>query len=84
MIRPTYVRTPLKPEVPIKSDFNRLVRVLIKHKIRFTTQHAEPRFEIQGGHFTTQELMLLGRENKITNPDLLEVLRTKRVTSAGS
>jgi hypothetical protein len=61
-----------------------MARVLIKHKIRFTTQDAEPRFEIQGGHFTTQELMMLGRENKITNPDLLEVLRTKRVTSEGS
>jgi hypothetical protein len=61
-----------------------MARVLIKHEIRFTTKDAEPRFEIQGGRFTTQELMMLGRENKITNPDLLEVLRTKRVTSAGS
>jgi hypothetical protein len=60
-----------------------MARVLIKHKIRFTTKDTEPRFEIQGGRFTTQELMMLGRENKITNPDLLEVLRTKRVTSAG-
>ncbi len=61
-----------------------MARALIKHKIRFTTKDAEPRFEIQGGHFTTQELMMLGRENKITNPDLLEVLRTKRMTSGGS
>jgi hypothetical protein len=60
-----------------------MARVLIKHKIRFKTKDTEPRFEIQGGRFTTQELMMLGRENKITNPDLLEVLRTKRVTSAG-
>jgi hypothetical protein len=59
-----------------------MVRVLIKHKIRFTTKDTGPRSEIRGGRFTTQELMMLGRENKITNPDLLEVLRTKRVTSA--
>jgi hypothetical protein len=51
-----------------------MARVLIKHKIRFTTKDTEPRFEIQGGRFTTQELMMVGRENKITNPDLLEVL----------
>jgi len=61
-----------------------MARVLTKHKIHFTTKDAEPRFEIQGGHFTTQELMMLSLENKITNPDLLEVLRTKRMPSAGS
>ena len=60
-----------------------MARALTKHKIRLT-KDAEPRFEIQGGYFTTQELMMLSLENKITNPDLLEVLRTKRVTSAGS
>jgi hypothetical protein len=59
-----------------------MARALIKHKIRFTTKDTEPRFEIQGGRFTTQELMMLSLENKITNP--LEVLRTKRLTSGGS
>jgi hypothetical protein len=57
-----------------------MARVLIKHKIRFTTNDAEPRFEIEGGRFTTQELMMLSLENKITNPDLLELLRAKRTT----
>jgi hypothetical protein len=60
-----------------------MARALIKHKIRFTTKDAEPRFEIEGGRFTTQELMMLSLENKITNPYLLEVLRTKRMTSGG-
>jgi hypothetical protein len=58
-----------------------MARALIKNKIHFTTNDAEPRFEIQGGHFTTQELMMLSLEKKITNPDLLEVLRIKRMKS---
>ena len=61
-----------------------MARVLIKHKIRFTTKDAEPRFEIEGGRFTTQELMMLSLEKKITHPDLLQVLRTKRMTSGDS
>ena len=39
---------------------------------------AEPRFEIQGQHFTTQELIHLGHENKLTNPALSEIIRTKQ------
>jgi hypothetical protein len=53
----------------MKSDFNRMARTLIKYKINFTTIDPEPRFEIQGQHFTTQELIQLGHENKLTNPD---------------
>jgi hypothetical protein len=62
----------------MKSDFNRMARTLIKHKIHFTTIDAEPRFEIQGQHFTTQELIQLGHENKLTNPDLSEIIRIRR------
>jgi hypothetical protein len=43
----------------MQSDFNGMARKLIKYKIHFTTSDAEPRFEIQGAHFTTQELMQL-------------------------
>jgi hypothetical protein len=62
----------------MKSDFNRMARTLIKHKIHFTTVDAEPRFEIRGGHFTTLELTELRRENKLTNLDLSEIIRTRR------
>jgi hypothetical protein len=55
-----------------------MARALIKHKIRFTTKDAEPRFEIERGGFTTQELMMLSKEKKITHSDLIEALRTKR------
>jgi aspartate/glutamate racemase len=61
----------------MKSDFNRMARTLIKHKINFTTIDTEPRFEIQGQHFTTQELTQLGHENKLTNPDLSEIIKNK-------
>jgi hypothetical protein len=66
----------------MKSDFNRTARTLIKHKIHFTTMDAEPRFEIQGQRFTTQELIQLRQEDKLTNPRLSEIIRTKRGTSA--
>jgi hypothetical protein len=74
----------LKPEDQLNPILNKMARALTKHKIHFTTKDADPRIEIQGGRFTTQELMMLSLENKITNPDLLEVLRTKRTTSGRS
>jgi hypothetical protein len=43
----------------MQSDFNRVARSLIKNKIHFTTSDAEPRFEIQGRRFTTEELTRL-------------------------
>ena len=67
----------------MQSDFNRVARSLIKHKIHFTTSAAEPRFEILGERFTTQELIQLGQQNKLTNFHLSEIIRTKRMTSAG-
>jgi hypothetical protein len=66
----------------MQSDFNRVARSLIKHKIHFTTSDAEPRFEIQGGRFTTNELTRLTKENRLTNLDLSEITRTKRKTAA--
>jgi hypothetical protein len=66
----------------MQSNFNRVARSLIKHKILFTTSDAEPRFEIQGGRFTTEELALLSKENRLTNVDLSGITRTKRTTSA--
>jgi hypothetical protein len=66
----------------MQSNFNRVARSLIKHKINFTTKGVEPRFEIQGGRFTTEELTLLSKENRLTNVDLSEITRTKRTTSA--
>lgn len=68
----------------MQSNFNRVARSLIKHKILFTTKDAEPRFEIQGGRFTTEELALLSKENRLTNLDLSEITRTKRTTSVSS
>ncbi len=68
----------------MQSNFNRVARSLIKHKINFTTSDAEPRFEIQGGRFTTEELTLLSKENRLTNLDLSEITRTKRTTSVSS
>lgn len=66
----------------MQSNFNRVARLLIKHKINFTTKDVEPRFEIQGERFTTEELALLSKENRLTNLDLSEITRTKRTTSA--
>jgi len=66
----------------MKSDFNSTARKLIKYEIHFTTNDAEPRFEIHGGHFTTQELIQLAHENRLTNLDLSEIIRTKRMKSA--
>jgi hypothetical protein len=64
----------------MQSDFNRMARSLMKHKIIFTTSDAEPRFEIQGGRFTTEELTRLSKENRLTNLDLSEITKTKRTT----
>ena len=66
----------------MQSNFNRVARLLIKRKIHFTTKDAEPRFEIQGGRFTTDELTSLSKENRLTNLDLSEITRTKRTTAA--
>jgi hypothetical protein len=66
----------------MKSDFNSTARKLIKDKIQFTTSDSEPRFEIQGERFTTQELIQLHQDDKLTNPGLSEIIRTKRITSA--
>jgi hypothetical protein len=68
----------------MQTDFNRLARALVKHKIHFTTTGAEPRFEMEGSHFTTQELLNLSRENKLTNAGLSEIVTTKRMSSAPS
>ena len=62
----------------MKSDFNGMARKLIKHKIHFTTSDAEPHFEIRGAHFTTQELMQLAHENKLTNLDLSELISKRK------
>jgi hypothetical protein len=66
----------------MKSDFNRVARILIKHKIHFTTSDAEPQFEIQGERFTTKELTELNQETKLTNPGLSEIIRIRRIKSA--
>jgi hypothetical protein len=66
----------------MQSDFNRVARSLIKHKIHFTTSDTEPRFEIQGGRFATDELTRLSKEKRLTNFDLSEITRAKRKTSA--
>jgi hypothetical protein len=67
----------------VKPDFNSTARKLIKNKIHFTTRAAEPRFEILGERFTTQELIHLDQQNKLTNFHLSEIIRAKRMTSAG-
>jgi hypothetical protein len=64
-----------------ESDFHRIKRILIERKIDFTpSDQAEPRFTIQGAPFTTQELIQLANANKLTNLDLLEIIRTRRST----
>jgi len=62
---------------PIKIDFNSVARTLVKQKILFTTSDAEPRFEIQDQRFTTQELIQLSKENKLTTPGLSELIRKR-------
>jgi hypothetical protein len=64
-----------------QSTFRIVGRKLIKSKIHFTTSDAEPRVEIQGERFTTQELIQLHQENKLTNPDLSEIIRAKWMTT---
>jgi hypothetical protein len=66
-----------------QSTFRIVGRKLIKSKIHFTTSDAEPRFEIQGEQFTTKELIQLHQENKLTNPGLSEIIRTKQLKSVG-
>jgi hypothetical protein len=66
----------------MKSDFNRLARKLIKSKIHFTTTDSEPRFEIQGQRFATQELIQLDQEDKLTNSRVSEIITTKRLAAA--
>jgi len=66
----------------MKSDFNSTARKLIKDKIQFTTSASEPRFEIQGERFTTQELIQFDLHDKLTNPRLAEIIKTKRINKA--
>jgi hypothetical protein len=62
-----------------ESDFHKIKRSLIEGKIDFTlSDQAEPRFRIRGATFTTQELIQLKHENKLTNLDLSEIIRTRR------
>lgn len=62
-----------------ESDFHKIKRALIKMDIDFTSDdQAEPRFAIRGVLFTTQELSQLEHENKLTNLDLSEIIRTRR------
>jgi hypothetical protein len=63
----------------MQTDFNKLARTLIKHKIHFATSDAEPRFEIEGVRFTAQELLALSKENKLTRADLSEIISAKRM-----
>jgi len=64
-----------------ESDFHKIKRMLIANKIKFTTSgQTEPRFAIRGVPFTTQELIELENENKLTNLDLSEIMRTRRGT----
>jgi hypothetical protein len=64
-----------------ESDIHKITRILIERKIDFTgSDQAEPRFEICGLPFTTQELIQLEHENKLTNVDLSEIIRTRRGT----
>jgi hypothetical protein len=59
----------------MKFDFNRVARTLVKQKITFTTSHTEPRFEIQGGRFTTEELSTLILKNNPATVSLSEILQ---------
>jgi hypothetical protein len=59
----------------MESDFHKIKRILTQMKIHFTPRDAEPRFEIHGGLFTTQKLIQMGHEKKLTNLDLSEEAR---------
>jgi len=65
----------------MKPDFNRMARTLIKGKIHFTTRGTEPRFEIEGEYFTTEELIKLSRENNMTVLKISQMVKTKRTKS---
>jgi hypothetical protein len=62
-----------------ESDFRRIKRTLIQRNIDFIPcDQAEPHFSIRGVLFTTQELMQLKREHKLTNLDLPEIIENRR------
>ena len=60
------------------SDFRKIKTILIQSKIHFVLSDAEPRFVIQGMPFTTQELIQIERQHKLTNLDLPEIIENKR------
>ena len=52
--------------------------LLIERKIvPFKTQDAEPRFEIKGVAFTTDDLIRLHHEKKLTNIGISEIIGKK-------
>jgi hypothetical protein len=62
-----------------ESAFHRIKSKLIKMKIDFIpSDQSEPRFAIRGVPFTTQELIQLDREHRLTNLDLSEIIKTRR------
>ena len=62
-----------------ESDFRKIKRTLIQRNIDFSpSDQAEPRFSTLGVPFTTQELMQLKREHKLTNLDLPEIIENRR------
>jgi len=62
-----------------ESDFRKIKRTLIQRNIDFIpSDQAEPRFSIRGVPFTTQELMQLKREHKLTNLDLPEIIENRK------
>jgi hypothetical protein len=63
-----------------ESDFRKIKRILIERSIIFISNDQEQQFTIGGMPFTTQELIQLERENKLTNLDLPELLKRKRNT----
>jgi hypothetical protein len=61
-----------------ESDFHKIKRILIQRNIDFLPSDQEPRFSIRGVPFTTEELMQLEREHKLTNLDLPEIMENRR------
>jgi len=61
-----------------ESDFRKIKRTLIQRNIDFvTSDQAEPRFSIRGVPFTTQELIQIERQHKLTNLDLPGIIENK-------
>jgi hypothetical protein len=60
------------------SDFRKIKTMPIQKNIHFVPSDAEPRFVIQGMPFTTQELIQIERQHKLTNLDLPEIIENKR------